>query len=206
MSSTRHDKALGDNRDLKRRQFMSPTRRPSGGWLALTALAVVVGAAATFALIFRGGDDRDAEFSSVAAPSAAERTTATAEGQIRLALADLGPGQAKFYEHPAADGRNIRFFALRGRDGVYRAALDACEICYHAKKGYYQSGDQMVCRQCGNSYAPALIDEAPGGCHPMALPRAIEGEHLVVQAADVERVEAHLASQPPPRRPMRSVR
>ena len=202
MSRRRHEKAAGDIREQKRRQFASKTRRASHSWIALAALTVAVGTFIGFALVRGGGADESGFPGGVQSP-AAGRTTATAEGQIRLALADLGDGQAKFYEHPAADGRTIRFFALRGRDGVYRAALDACEICYHAKKGYYQRGDQMVCRQCGNSYAPALIDESPGGCHPMALPRSVEGGHLVVAAADIERVDAHLASQPPPRRPMR---
>ena len=200
MSSTNREKARGGNRENKRRQFTAPARRTSRGWLVLAGLAAVVGSVVSFGFLGSGGDDR--EFPSEATTAAATRVTASPEGEVRLALAELGDGRAKFYDFNGAGGSPIRFFAIRDTDGTYRAALDACEICYHAKKGYYQNGGELVCRQCGNSYAPRLIDESPGGCHPVALPRAVDGEHLVVQAADIERIEGQLASQPPPRRQM----
>ena len=206
MSSTRHDTPTADPRarDEKRKQFTSPPKWSVGRWLPLGAFAAAVLFAVAFGLLSRGGNEDRAP--SAGAPAAPTRVESAPDGQVRLALADLNEGRAKFYEYPSADGRNIRFFARLGGDGVYRAALDACEVCYHAKKGYYQRGDEMVCRQCGNSYAPALIDEAPGGCHPVGLPRSVEGDHLAVMARDIERAEARLASQPPPRLPMRPVR
>lgn len=203
----RHDTGGGSSREQKRRQFQSPAQRASRGWITVVFAGVGVIAVVIAALAFRDGGPETGGSNAVAgagagAAAAVAPVTASPDGQVRLALADLGDGRAKFYDFNGAGGTPTRFFAIRDTDGTYRAALDACEICYHAKKGYYQSGKELVCRQCGNSYAPRLIDESPGGCHPVALPRAVEGEHLVVQAADIERVESQLASQPPPRRRM----
>ena len=203
----RHDTGGGSSREQKRQQFQAPAQRASRGWIVVivAGVGVTVALVAAFALRGGGSDTGDSAAPVAAAAAAAAAVvpvSASPEGQVRLALAELGDGRAKFYDFNGAGGTPIRFFAIRDTDGTYRAALDACEICYRAKKGYYQSGNELVCRQCGNSYAPRLIDESPGGCHPVALPRVVDGEYLVVQAADIERVESQLASQPPTQRRM----
>jgi uncharacterized membrane protein len=107
-----------------------------------------------------------------------------APGDIRIPLAELS-SQAKFYDYTLADNRKVRFFALKSSDGVYRAALDACDTCYHAKKGYHQEGDDMVCNNCGLHFHSAQVNEVHGGCNPISLPRAIEGDTLIIKASDL---------------------
>ena len=187
-----------DTRKEKRQHFLQPRKTrwvvPAG----LAALAALVGVSAFFFFRPRGSEDR-----GPTAPVPAV-TASAAEGEIRIPLSDLGGGHAKFYDHAAVGGKRVRMFAIRDTDGTYRAALDACEVCYHAGKGYAQRGGEMVCRQCGNSYAPVLIDRSPGGCHPIRLERRVEGEHLVISAADVEATDAKAAAQAAdPRRRMR---
>jgi uncharacterized membrane protein len=57
---------------------------------------------------------------------------------VRIALADVGDGRAKFFDYRTADNKQLRFFVMKSSDGVVRAALDACDTCFHAKKGYHQ--------------------------------------------------------------------
>src|SRR5699024_4436879 len=78
---------------------------------------------------------------------------------VKIPLAELEGGKAKFFNYKTADNKNIRFFAMRSSDGVYRAALDACDECWEAKKGYAQDGDDMVCRKCGRHFHSAKINE-----------------------------------------------
>ena len=183
---------------------MAPTKGVFRLWAGFALLAVASLVAGTIFAYLRARPGGDPGVSpELSEPPASVATTTGAGAQIRIPLSDLDAGVARFFEHrPAAGGAPIRFFAVR--DGAaYRAALDACEVCFHARKGYVQRGSHMVCRQCGNAYAPALIDEAPGGCHPIALRRTVAGGHLVLAAGDVEAAHAHYASRPPPaRRPM----
>ena len=178
-------------RNEKRQQFQrSPSGPPRGVFLAI---ALIVAAFMGIWFLATGSGQQDTPDSPpdrVAVPHT--------QAEVRIPLASLSDGTAQFHVYQARD-KPIRFFALKGGDGAYRVALDACEVCYHAKKGYYQNGEEMVCRQCGNSYPPALIDEAPGGCHPVALPREVAGADLLIRGSDIEKAEARLAAMPPPR-------
>ena len=68
---------------------------------------------------------------------------------------------------------------------MLRAAFDACDVCWPSGKGYYQSGDYMVCRNCGKRFASVKVNEVRGGCNPAPLTRKVVGENLVVQVKDI---------------------
>lgn len=116
-------------------------------------------------------------------------SSATSSGpesrDLRISLSDLS-GTAKFYDYKLSDNKPIRFFVIKSSDGVYRAALDACDTCYHAKKGYHQEGDDMICNNCGLHFHSSQINEVHGGCNPVGLPRTIEGNQLVIKASELE--------------------
>jgi len=101
-----------------------------------------------------------------------------------IPLAALDDGQAHFYQADAG-GKNVRFFAMKSGDGVYRAAFDACDVCYEAKKGYTQDGEFMVCNNCGQRFHSSRINEVKGGCNPAPLNRVVEGDHLVIALGDI---------------------
>lgn len=105
---------------------------------------------------------------------------------VRIPLAELDGGKAKFFEYKAADNKSIRFFAMKSSDGVYRAALDACDECWAARKGYVQDGDDMICRKCGRHFHSAKINEVSGGCNPVPLTRTVADGHLVIAASDLQ--------------------
>jgi uncharacterized membrane protein len=103
---------------------------------------------------------------------------------VRIPLKALDFGIALFLSLESG-GRQLNYFALKSRDGTYRAALDACDVCYRTNRGYRQEGDQMVCNNCGQKFACDKIGEVKGGCNPHPLARGIEGRYLVIRKADI---------------------
>jgi uncharacterized membrane protein len=75
---------------------------------------------------------------------------------------------------------------MKSSDGVYRAALDACDVCFASKRGYRQEGDDMVCNNCGNHFHSAQINEVKGGCNPVGLERKVNGDRLSLSAKELE--------------------
>ncbi|MCK5194130.1 MAG: DUF2318 domain-containing protein, partial [Desulfobulbaceae bacterium] len=73
-------------------------------------------------------------------------------GRLEIPLARINDGKAHHFRVKADDGVMVTFFTLKSRDGVIRAAIDACDVCYKAGKGYAQNGDFMVCLNCGQKF------------------------------------------------------
>jgi hypothetical protein len=113
--------------------------------------------------------------------------TADADGSLRFPAAAFADGKARFFTTTLPDGKSINFFAIKSSDGVIRAAFDACDVCFGARKGYHQEGDVMVCNNCGQRFASDKINEVKGGCNPAPVTRAIQGENLVIKLADLQR-------------------
>lgn len=116
-----------------------------------------------------------------AAKSAGVVETADA---VKIPLGALDSGKALFLQQVLA-GRQIHYFALKSSDGAYRAAFDACDVCFRANRGYRQDGDLMVCSNCGQTFPSAKIGEVKGGCNPHPLTRKVEGRYLVIKKTDI---------------------
>jgi hypothetical protein len=106
------------------------------------------------------------------------------DGAVRLSLSTFDDFQAHFYTF-MYQGQPIEFFVLKSKDGVVRAAFNACDVCFPAKKGYHQEGDEMVCNNCGSRFPSNLINEVRGGCNPAPLTRTVEGNVLLIQVQDL---------------------
>jgi len=179
MSSDRQQQnAQPSAREEKRAQFTEETKGRGPLKLVLIALALA-GVAGYFVYSkMRGGGPT----------KAAEVETAAPAGEVRVPLKDLEGGKAVFFEPKLESGKPVRFFVVKAADNTYRAALDACEVCFHAKKGYEQKGQDMICRNCGRDFA--IGDIGPhneGGCHPIALQQRVEGDQLVIRTSELER-------------------
>jgi uncharacterized membrane protein len=103
---------------------------------------------------------------------------------VKIPLKALDSGKALFLRQEL-EGRQLYYFALKSSDGAYRAALDACDVCFRMNRGYQQEGDLMVCNNCGQTFPSAKIGEIKGGCNPHPLPRKVEGQYLVIQKSDI---------------------
>ncbi len=106
-------------------------------------------------------------------------------GLVQIPVKDISDGKAHFFKVKADDGVVVTFFTLKSRDGVLRAAVDACDVCYKAGKGYVQSGDFMICTNCGQRFASNRINVVKGGCNPAPLNRSIKGDKLVIAMKDI---------------------
>jgi len=113
------------------------------------------------------------------------KTLEPQDGILKIELDAINDGQAHYFKTRAQDGTLVSFFTLKSTDGVIRAAIDACDVCYRAGKGYIQEGDYMVCENCGQKFPAARINVIKGGCNPAPLNRVVEGKYLVIQMADI---------------------
>lgn len=183
MSQHKH---TNQNRKNKRAEFSDNSQsQKSNSTTKLVVVIVALAAVIVVYLVIGGTEDgTDANGQNSANVVAASRLNADSKGEVSIPLAELS-GKAIFYDYISEDGRKARFFAMKSSDGVYRAALDACDVCFAAKKGYYQNGDDMVCKKCGNRFPSAQINEVHGGCNPVGINRKVEGDRLVIKASEL---------------------
>ena len=166
--------------EQRREQFVAPPQKRSNG---LSPMHLILGAgflllAAVLWISRTGG---------TAAPVA----TGAAGGDVAFALSEFDDGVARFYRHTTASGREIRFFVMKSADGVVRAAFDACDVCFRERRGYRQSGDVMVCNNCGQTFRSVDINVLQGGCNPAPIDRQVQGDRLVLAAASLEQGAAY---------------
>ncbi len=106
-------------------------------------------------------------------------------GEIRISSADLDDRTPHFYVYQTSS-KAIRFFLLRDAEGGVRAALDACQNCFRAKRGYRQEGNTVICNNCGMSFKYDTIGIVTGGCNPIPLSRKMAGQVVVLKTKDLE--------------------
>ena len=160
-------------RNIKREQFSSSNPNKKR-WAVLSVGVAIAVALLGYVVFANSGSDKQ------------QATRVVAEnGVVRIPLTQIGTS-ATFFEYQARDSKAVRFFVIKSSDGVYRAAADACEVCYREKRGYHQQGDDMVCRKCGQHFASKDVNEVTGGCNPSAIHRTIQGDSLLIAAADLE--------------------
>jgi uncharacterized membrane protein len=106
--------------------------------------------------------------------------------EVKISLSEINTN-AKFYTYDA-DGVTVKYFAIRGSDGDVRVAFDACDVCYNAKKGYTQAGNDMQCINCGNRYSIDGLgtENLGGGCWPSYLPIEVNGDYVHIKISDLE--------------------
>ena len=106
-------------------------------------------------------------------------------GELKIPVKSVNDGKARHFKVKADDGTMVTFFVLKSSDGVIRAAIDACDVCYRAGLGYYQDGNFMVCENCGMRFASTRINVVKGGCNPAPLNREVRGDDLVIKMKDI---------------------
>lgn len=106
-------------------------------------------------------------------------------GTFQFPAASFDDGKAKHYVYKHAPNQEVRFFVVKSTDGIIRAALDACDKCFRAKKGYVQQADNMVCINCGLKFRTDKVNVLTGGCNPHPLSRAIKDGKVIISQADV---------------------
>jgi len=109
----------------------------------------------------------------------------TASGdEIQIPINKVNDGEAHYFVFKG-NGQEVKFFVVKSADGVIRAAFDACDVCYHSKKGYTQEGEFMICNNCGRKFHSNRINVVKGGCNPAPLNRVERGDNVVINVKDV---------------------
>ncbi|MFH0791596.1 MAG: Fe-S-containing protein [bacterium] len=117
------------------------------------------------------------------------------DGEIKLDTPT--DNQAQFYnvKMPASpvggpDGKIIYFFVVKDKNGVYRAAANACAVCFKTYKGFRQEGNEIVCNNCGNRYPIEKIATEKGGCNPGPINPNLEVRNgkIIIKQVDIEQV------------------
>lgn len=106
-------------------------------------------------------------------------------GVFEFPVSAFDDGKAKHFVYKHGPGKEVRFFVVKSTDGVIRAALDACERCFQAKKGYVQKGDDMICINCGLKFRTDKVNVVTGGCNPHPLTREIKNGKILITQEEV---------------------
>jgi uncharacterized membrane protein len=177
--------------------------RLSQRWPVVAAIVCVVLAALTLVGCSSSGAPQQVQAAPVATPRAvaavAQPTVAKTspalgsqftllaarDGVVSVPAAGLSAGKARFYSIRNGD-QWIPFFVVQGADGVVRAALDACDICFESRQGFRQEGDVMVCNACGSRFPITQINVELGGCNPVGLKAVVQGDQVTIRLTDLE--------------------
>jgi uncharacterized membrane protein len=104
---------------------------------------------------------------------------AFANAEVRIPLASVNDGN--LHRFVVDDqGVNVRFIVIAKPDHTLAVAYDACAIC--GTQGYYQKGNEIICRNCSSDIVISSIGTR-GGCNPIPLQSHIDGDSLVIDEA-----------------------
>jgi uncharacterized membrane protein len=196
-NNARYCKACGSGQAVPDASLDKKKARVTGQERSWAKPAVIAGAAlmiAAVAWVFisngRSGSSavKQAPITAQSAPVAMQTNNTVVAGEggsVRVPLPALDDRKAHFYLYESG-GKAIKFFVLRASDGSVRAALDACTVCYHAKRGYRQDGDAMICNNCGMRFSSKDIGIITGGCNPIPVKNVIEKQAMVLKVKDLE--------------------
>ncbi len=164
-------------RENKKAAVMGSTKKSRLPLVIIIAAIVIAGSGAIALMQYqKAGSNATIEASK--APPLANATT------VAYPVNLFDDGKARHYSYASGD-ETIRYFVLKSADGNVRAAFDACDVCWPAGKGYYQEGDNLVCRNCGRRFASNRINEVKGGCNPAPLNRTVQDNQLVIKIDDI---------------------
>lgn len=125
-----------------------------------------------------------------AALSPADGVVFDSNGQVRIPVATLQPGELHRYG-VTINGIEVRFLLYRNPTGHVKAVFDACQIC--GGTGFYKNGNGIYCKNCAAPINPESVGES-GGCNPIPLePVEEKDEKGNVQAVVI--TKADLAQQ-----------
>lgn len=117
--------------------------------------------------------------------------TLQAEGdKVYIDQAKVDDGNLHAFNcYSAKVGKTIYFFIVKASDGTYRAAANACEVCFGSQKGFRQVGNQIRCENCRVTYSKDQIALEKGGCNPRPIDRDVKviAGRLAINLADIEK-------------------
>jgi uncharacterized membrane protein len=164
----------------RRKRILEQRRNKTKKIMTISVFIIIITGLGVYFMMSLDGniDVKDVEFN----PQSVIQTAT----QIKIPTSDINE-DASFHSYDSS-GVEVKYFAIRSSDGEIRVAMNACDVCYHAKKGYVQDGDDMRCINCGLKYSISGLgtDNIEGGCWPSYLPITINDDHVVINIDDLE--------------------
>ena len=156
----------------ERRKVLATQKRDRFWKMAASAVGMVI-----IVLI-----SADFVYSRVAQAVAPPVQLQMSDGMVQVPVAQLEDHKLHPYQ-VSADGAEVRFIAILDASDIVRVGLDACEIC--GTQGYYQQGQNVICRNCGSAIYVPTIGSA-GGCNPIHLDYLVRNNTLIISKAALE--------------------
>jgi FTR1 family protein len=111
--------------------------------------------------------------------------------QVTLSTADVNDDQLHRYGVRVDDGKGgsaeVRFLLFKKPNGQIVSVADACQIC--GPVGFYIGSQGIICKMCASPLNAASMGQK-GGCNPIPLKSTINGDQIVIQAADLRELTA----------------
>ena len=141
----------------------TPQKKTS--FLPLAAVAAV--AVCAVVVFLTNGNKRANENSDTGRETGGAAAITSGESLVIL-TADV-TADASFYPIEV-DGTSMEVIAVRDSAGTIRTAFNTCQVCYDSGRGYYiQSGNYLVCQNCGNRFSMDQVGIRSGGCNPWPI-------------------------------------
>jgi len=128
-------------------------------------------------------------YASVAKAEPAREALSLTGGELRIPVSELKDHSLHRFA-VTVQGHEVHLIAMLDASDSVRAALDACSIC--GNQGYYQRGQNLICRNCGAAiYAPTIGHV--GGCNPVPFdpPYQVNGDTIEIPEAALEAAAVH---------------
>ena len=108
-------------------------------------------------------------------------------GIISIELAQVSDGHLHKFSYVTPNKYDVRFLIVKKPAGTaYGVGLDACEICGIA--GYYERGDEVVCRRCDVVMNKNTIG-FKGGCNPIPFEYEVRAGKIFIDTKELEQHE-----------------
>jgi ribosomal protein S14 len=111
-------------------------------------------------------------------------TVIAKDGLITVDTSAIQVSDSRFYRYQ--EGKiSVRFFVVRDKSGTVRAAIDACEVCWRAGKGYSREGNFMICKNCMRKFPLDRIGIIVGGCNPHPFAFDLDNNIMTIRAQEL---------------------
>ena len=108
---------------------------------------------------------------------------ALADGVLSIELEKVSDGHLHKFSYVTPNKIDVRFLVVKKPVGTaYGVGLDACDICGPA--GYYERGDEVVCRRCDVVMNKNTIG-FKGGCNPVPFAYEIREGKIFINAEEL---------------------
>ncbi|WP_407382947.1 Fe-S-containing protein [Ruminococcus sp.] len=110
------------------------------------------------------------------------------DDSVVVNLTEVADGNLHRFGYSTENGVQVRFIVIqKPNSSSYGVGLDACDICGEA--GYYQRGDQIVCRRCDVVMNVNTIG-FKGGCNPKVIQYEIKNGQLIIPIEELVKHES----------------